>query len=101
MYLLIIYKFECNWNSSFDFIVKFHELFAQPSYLPNYNLPQMLILLNAGHQNILATTNTGYKIKKFETNNTDRPFSIKHTSGDDLLQAIVHTEINVNIDIIS
>ena len=32
-YILIIYKFECNWNSSFVFINKFHELFAQPSYL--------------------------------------------------------------------
>ena len=30
--ILIIYKFECNWNISFVFINKFHELFAQPSY---------------------------------------------------------------------
>ena len=31
--ILIIYKFECNWNSGFVFINKFHELFAQPSYV--------------------------------------------------------------------
>ena len=31
--ILIIYKFECNWVSSFVFINKFHELFAQPSYM--------------------------------------------------------------------
>ena len=29
--ILIIYKFECNWISSFVFLNKFHKLFAQPS----------------------------------------------------------------------
>ena len=31
--IFIIYKFVCNWNSSFGFINKFHKLFAQASYI--------------------------------------------------------------------
>ena len=65
----------------------------------------MLILPNAGHQNKLATTNTGHKIKILRggvTNNTDWPFYILiYFRKDHLLQAIVHTEIDVNITNVS
>ena len=51
-------------------------------------------LLNAGHQNNLGTTKTGYKFKNFTpTLVTDRFLLNTYFWKWNLLQALVHTEI--------
>ena len=60
----------------------------------------MMILLNAGHQNKLASTNTGHKIKILKPIILIDRFTLyilMHFRKDNLLQAIVHTKINVYI----
>ena len=59
-----------------------------------------MILLNAGHQNNLGIIKHMWQIQDFYIHTTDRLFSIKtYFRKCVLLQAIVHTEINVFINV--
>ena len=68
-------------------------MFKSPDFVSGYNLPRILILLNADHLNILGTTNMDYKSRLY------RPtilFSINKTHCRKATnpQKQAHTEIN-------
>ena len=75
---------------------KIHAYKNQPRFLCEYNLPRMMILFNAGHQNNLDTKKHGLKIQDFTPILlTDRFLKKTYLRKYKLLQAMVHTEINV------
>ena len=86
--IVIIYKLEYNWNRSFVFINRFHELFAQPSYFSNHPLSAdtsfkflSLILFEISRlQNFISIFSKGHNFTRGDNSKKKKKISVCYFS---------------------